>query len=77
VRVEQLEYIAAVARLGSFRRAAEAVHVPQPALSEHGRELLSHILTVLDSVDRLRIAADEQHQSSRVVRVGTVNTVTI
>jgi DNA-binding transcriptional LysR family regulator len=102
VRVEQLEYIAAVARLGSFRRAAEAVHVSQPALSEsvralerilgvsilergrhgarlseNGRELLPHILTVLDSVDRLRIAADEQHQNRRVVRIGTVNTATI
>jgi DNA-binding transcriptional LysR family regulator len=39
VRVEQLEYIAAVARLGSFRRAAEAVHVSQPALSESVRAL--------------------------------------
>ena len=102
MRVEQLEYIAAVARLGSFRRAAEAVHVSQPALSEsvralerelgvsilergrqgarvseHGRELLPHILTVLDSVDRLRVAADEQHQSRRVVRVGTVNAATV
>jgi DNA-binding transcriptional LysR family regulator len=102
VRVEQLEYIAAVARLGSFRRAAEGLHVSQPALSEsvralerelgvsilergrhgarlseHGRELLPHILTVLDSVDRLRIAADEEHQSRRVVRVSTVNTATV
>jgi len=102
VRVEQLEYIAAVARLGSFRRAAETVHVSQPALSEsvralerelgvsilergrhgarlseRGRELLPHILAVLDSVDRLRIAADEQHKSRRVVRLSTVNTATI
>jgi DNA-binding transcriptional LysR family regulator len=102
VRVEQLEYIAAVARLGSFRRAAEAVHVSQPALSEsvralerelgvsilergrhgarvseHGRDLLPHIMAVLDSVDRLRIAADVQHQSRRVVRLGTVNTATV
>jgi DNA-binding transcriptional LysR family regulator len=102
VRVEQLEYIAAVARLGSFRRAAEAVHISQPTLSEsvralerelgvsilergrqgarvseHGRELLPYILTVLDSVDRLRTAADEQHQSRRVVRVGTVNAATM
>ncbi len=30
MRIEQLEYIAEVARLGSFRRAAEALHVSQP-----------------------------------------------
>jgi DNA-binding transcriptional LysR family regulator len=102
VRIEQLEYIAAVARLGSFRRAAEAVHVSQPALSESvralerelgvgilergrqgarvsesGRDLLPHILTVLDSVDRLRAAANAQHQARRLVRVGTVNTATV
>jgi DNA-binding transcriptional LysR family regulator len=102
VRIEQLEYVAAVARLGSFRKAAEAVHVSQPALSESvralerelgvdllergrhgarvsesGRDLLAHILTVLDSVDRLRQAADQRHQTSRVLRLGTVNTATV
>jgi DNA-binding transcriptional LysR family regulator len=102
VRIEQLEYVAAVARLGSFRKAAEEVHVSQPALSESvralerelgvailqrgrqgakvsdaGRELLPHILTVLDTVDRLRDAATGQQQSRRVVRIGTVNTATV
>ncbi len=102
MRTEQLEYIAAVARLGSFRAAAEALHISQPALSESvrnlerelgvdvlergrhgarvshsGRDLLPRILTVLDSVDRLRQAANEQHQSMRLVRVGTVNTATV
>jgi DNA-binding transcriptional LysR family regulator len=102
VRVEQLEYLAEVARLGSFRRAAEVLHISQPALSESvrrlerelgidllergrhgatvsasGRELLPHILTVLDSVDRLRQAAGEQHRSIRVIRVGTVSTATV
>ncbi len=102
MRIEQLEYVAAVARLGSFRRAAEAIHVSQPALSESvralerelgvdilergrqgarvsesGRDLLPHVLTVLDSVDRLRGAANEQHHSRRVVRVGTVNAATV
>jgi DNA-binding transcriptional LysR family regulator len=102
VRIEQLEYVAAVARLGSFRRAAEEIHVSQPALSESvralerelgvdilergrqgakvsdsGRDLLPHVLTVLDSVDRLRGAANEQHHSRRVVRVGTVNAATV
>jgi DNA-binding transcriptional LysR family regulator len=101
VRIEQLEYLAAVARLGSFRRAAEAVHVSQPAMgesvralerelgvdilersrsgakvSDSGRDILPHVLTVLDAVDRLRAAADEQHQSRRVVRLGTVTTAT-
>jgi DNA-binding transcriptional LysR family regulator len=102
MRVEQLEYVAAVARLGSFRRAAEELHISQPALSETvrnlerelgtemldrgrsgarvsraGRELLPHVMTVLDSVDRLRQAADPQHRSGRMVRVGTVNSATI
>lgn len=102
VRIEQLEYIQAVTRLGSLRRAAEALHLSQPALSEtvrnlerelgvpllerrrsgakvsdEGRELLPHIAGVLDAVDRLRRAADEQHHISRMVRLGTVNTGTV
>jgi DNA-binding transcriptional LysR family regulator len=39
MRTEQLEYVAAVARLGSFRRAAEDLHISQPALSETVRNL--------------------------------------
>jgi DNA-binding transcriptional LysR family regulator len=39
VRIEQLEYIAAVTRLGSLRRAAEELHLSQPALSETVRSL--------------------------------------
>src|ERR1700734_3747207 len=102
MRIEQLQYVAAVARLGSFRRAAEELHVSQPALSESvrslerelgidllergrhgttvsdsGRELFPHILTVLDSVDRLRQAAGEQHRSIRMIRVGTVSTAMV
>ncbi|MGC1281632.1 MAG: LysR family transcriptional regulator [Streptosporangiaceae bacterium] len=102
MRIEQLECLAEVARLGSFRRAAEELHISQPALSgsvrglerelgidllergrqgatvsDAGRELLPHILSVLDSVDRLRQAAGEQHRSIRVLRVGTVNTATV
>lgn len=85
MRIEQLEYLAVVVRLGSFRRAVEELHISQPALSESvrrlerelgidllergrhgatvsnsGRELFPHVLTVLDSVDRLRQAAGEQ-----------------
>jgi DNA-binding transcriptional LysR family regulator len=102
VRVEQLEYIEAVTRLGSLRRAAEELHLSQPALSEtvrnlerelgvdlldrrrsgakisdDGRELLPHIISVLDAVDRLRRAADHQHHTSRMVRLGTVNAATV
>lgn len=102
MRIEQLECIAAVTRLGSLRRAAESLHLSQPALSEtvrnlerelgvdlldrrrsgarisdEGRELLPHILGILDAVDRLRRAADDQHLTSRMVRLGTVNTATV
>jgi DNA-binding transcriptional LysR family regulator len=101
VRTEQLEYFAAVARCGSFRRAADELHLSQPALSEsvrnlerelgidvldrrrsgatisdEGRELLPHMLTVIEAVDRLRLAANHQHEVSRIVRLGTVNAAT-
>ncbi|MFI9169579.1 LysR family transcriptional regulator [Streptomyces lincolnensis] len=102
MRTEQLEYIAAVTRLGSLRRAAEDLRLSQPALSETvrnlerelgvdllerkrsgatmsaaGRELLPHIVGVLEAVDRLRAAAGERHRISRMVRVGTVNAATV
>lgn len=34
MRIEQLEYLAAVTRFGSLRRASEELHISQPALSE-------------------------------------------
>ncbi|MER6078861.1 LysR family transcriptional regulator [Streptomyces sp. NPDC001833] len=102
MRTEQLEYIAAVTRLGSLRRAADELRLSQPALSETvrnlerelgidllerkrtgatmsaaGQELLPHIVEVLEAVDRLRVAAGEQHRISRMVRVGTVNAATV
>ncbi|MGW2278476.1 LysR family transcriptional regulator [Streptomyces sp. NPDC001770] len=46
-------------------------------ISEQGRELLPHIVDVLESVDRLRRAAHDQHHSSRTVRIGTVNAATV
>jgi DNA-binding transcriptional LysR family regulator len=101
MRIEQLEYAAAIARYGSFRRAAEELHISQPALSEtvrkleaelgvnmldrqrtgatvsaEGRELLPHLLDVIEAARRLRSAADEQHESSRAVRLGTVSAAT-
>lgn len=39
MRIEQLEYAAAVARAGSFRRAAESLNLSQPALSTTVRKL--------------------------------------
>lgn len=102
MRIEQLEYITAVTRLGSLRRAAESLHVSQPALSETvrnlerelgidlldrrrsgarisdaGRELLPHIVGVLDAVDTLRRAADARHRTTRTIRLGTVNAATV
>lgn len=46
-------------------------------ISDEGRELLPHIMSVLDAVDRLRGAAGDQHRISRMVRLGTVNTATV
>ncbi|MEW1700582.1 LysR family transcriptional regulator [Streptomyces sp. NPDC093249] len=102
MRIEQLEYIEAVTRLGSLRRAAEELHLSQPALSEtvrnferelgvdildrrrsgatisdRGSELLPHIIGILDAVDRLRRAADDQHHTTRMLRLGTVNAATV
>lgn len=102
MRIEQLECLAAVVRLGSMRAASEALHLSQPALSETirnlerelgltlldrrrtgatisatGGELLPYITDVLESVDRLRAAADDQHRSSRMIRIGTVNAATV
>ncbi|WP_112133484.1 LysR family transcriptional regulator [Glycomyces dulcitolivorans] len=97
MRIEQLEYVAAVTRYGSLRRASEHLHVSQPALSEaisklerelgvtllerrrdgtritvRGKELLEHMLGVLEAVDRLQSAAVGAN-AARAVRVGTVN----
>jgi len=102
MRIEQLEYVAAVARFGSFRRAGEELHISQPALSEtvrkleaelgvdildrhrtgtsisdEGRELLPHILNVVEAADSLRRVADDQHEHSRLVRLGTVSAATV
>jgi DNA-binding transcriptional LysR family regulator len=49
VRIEQLEYVAAVTRHGSLRRASEQLHVSQPALSEAVRNLERELgVTLLD-----------------------------
>jgi DNA-binding transcriptional LysR family regulator len=102
MRIQQLEYATAVARFGSFRRAAEHLHISQPALSEnvrrlerelgveildrrrsgatvgeHGRELLPHMMAVIEAADTLKRAADASRQMSRTVRVGTVTAATV
>ena len=49
MRIEQLEYLAAVTRYGSLRRAGERLHVSQPALSEAIRKLERELgVTLLD-----------------------------
>src|SRR5215472_17747162 len=49
MRIEQLEYLAAVSRHGSLRRASERLHVSQPALSEAIRKLERELgVTLLD-----------------------------
>jgi len=98
MRIEQLQYVAAVTQYGSLRRASEHLHISQPALSESltklekelgvtlldrrrsgtrisatGRELLQHIVEVLDAAERLRAAAGDQTAAVRVMRIGTVN----
>src|SRR6201996_9433158 len=95
MRTQQLEYAPAVARFGSFRRAAENLHISQPALSEnvrrlerelgveildrrhsgatvgeHGRELLPHMLAVIEAADTLKRAADEGPHLTPTVRRG-------
>jgi len=101
VRIEQLEYVAAVTQHGSLRRASEKLHVSLPALSEavsklerelgvtlldrrrsgarisrQGRDLLQHIVAVLEALDRLRTAAGDHATTSRLVRLATVNAAT-
>ena len=49
MRIEQLEYLAAVSRHGSLRRAGEQLHLSQPALREALNKLERELrLTLLD-----------------------------
>src|ERR1700690_2209076 len=59
MRTEQLEYIAAIARLGSYRPAAEAPHISQPALSESVRSLEKEL--GVDILERGRHGARISH----------------
>jgi DNA-binding transcriptional LysR family regulator len=53
--MEQLEYLTAVTRLGSLRRAAEELHLSQPALSETVRNLEREL--GIDLLERKRSGA--------------------
>jgi DNA-binding transcriptional LysR family regulator len=55
MRIEQLEYLAAVTRYGSLRRASERLHISQPAISEAIRKLERELGVTL--LDRLRTGA--------------------
>jgi DNA-binding transcriptional LysR family regulator len=49
MRIEQLEYLVAVTRYGSLRRASEQLHISQPAISEAVRKLERELgATLLD-----------------------------
>jgi DNA-binding transcriptional LysR family regulator len=60
MRLEQLEYVAAVTRTGSLRRASETLHVSQPALSEAEAKLERELGVTL--LDRRRSGARMSHR---------------
>ncbi len=60
MRIEQLEYISTVARLTSFRSAAEELHVSQPALSETVRKLESELGVSLLDRGRAGVSISEE-----------------
>jgi DNA-binding transcriptional LysR family regulator len=63
MRIEQLEYLAAVTQHGSLRRASEQLHVSQPAVSEAIRKLERELgVTLLErsrSGSRISLAGRE------------------
>lgn len=61
MRIEQLEYLAAVTQHGSLRRASERLHLSQPALSE--------ALTKLERELRVTLL-DRRRSGSRISREG-------
>ncbi len=61
MRIEQLEYLAAVTTHGSLRRASEAMHISQPALSEAVTKLEKELGTTL---------LDRRRTGSRISRQG-------
>ena len=65
ITFRQLETFAAVARLGSFTRAAEALHLTQPAVSIQIRQIADTIgLPLFEQIGReivLTAAGDRAH----------------
>jgi DNA-binding transcriptional LysR family regulator len=61
VRIEQLEYLAAVTEHGSLRRASEAMHISQPAFCEAVTKLEKELGTTL---------LDRRRTGSRISRQG-------
>ena len=63
MRIEQLQYVAAVTQYGSLRRASEHLHISQPALSEAMTKLEKELgVTLLDrhrSGARISVAGRE------------------
>lgn len=71
MRIEQLEYIAAVTQHGSLRRASERLHISQPALSEAVSKLERELgVTLLDRRrSGARISRQGRHLLQNMVEV--------
>jgi DNA-binding transcriptional LysR family regulator len=65
MRIEQLEYLAAVTRHGSLRRASERLHLSQPALSEALSKLERELGVTL--LDRRRSGARISRQGQELL----------
>jgi DNA-binding transcriptional LysR family regulator len=65
MRIEQLEYLAAVVQHGSMRRASEQLHLSQPALSESIRSLEKELGVLL--LDRRRTGARISQQGRELL----------
>lgn len=66
MRIEQLEYLAAVTQHGSVRRASEQLHISQPAMSEALRNLERELGVTL--LERRRSGARISPQGSELLQ---------
>lgn len=66
MRIEQLEYVAAVTQHGSLRRASERLHISQPALSEAVSKLERELGVTL--LDRRRSGAKISRQGQDLLQ---------
>lgn len=66
MRIEQLEYVAAVTQHGSLRRASEHLHISQPALSEAVSKLERELGVTL--LDRRRSGARISRQGMELLQ---------